>query len=78
MMVSLCTYRLSVCFNSLGDEGVCALAGALKTNTTLTRVAIWGNNLGEPSCNVSECNSMYIHTDYNFILYALGSTIKLI
>lgn len=45
---------LNVCHNSIGDKGLCALGGELKeSNDSLTNVYIWGNKLGEPTCNVS-------------------------
>ena len=44
--------RLSVCHNSIGDTGLCALSGALKINHTLKGVTIWGNRIGEPTCLV--------------------------
>ena len=31
----------------VGDEGAAALAGALKTNTALTTLALWDNNIGD-------------------------------
>ena len=62
-----------MCSNSVGDEGLCALADALHTNTTLNRVAIWGNKIGEPTCNVSLNNSaywgMYVLGERNLLSY---------
>uniref|UniRef100_A0A3Q3GIJ8 Leucine rich repeat containing 34 n=1 Tax=Kryptolebias marmoratus TaxID=37003 RepID=A0A3Q3GIJ8_KRYMA len=42
--------ELSVCRNSITSEGLLSLAQALKTNTTLTHLYIWGNHLKEPLC----------------------------
>lgn len=48
------SFRLTVCYNSIGDEGLCSLADTLRTaNSTLTHADIWGNKIGEPTCNVS-------------------------
>ena len=45
--------RLNVCSNSIGDEGLCALATVINTaNVFLTKVTIWGNKIGEPTCLV--------------------------
>ncbi|XP_025084361.1 leucine-rich repeat-containing protein 34-like isoform X2 [Pomacea canaliculata] len=41
---------LSVVSNNIGSMGLCAIADAMKTNTTLTNVFIWGNKLEEPVC----------------------------
>ena len=47
-------FSLTVCFNSIGDEGLCSLADTLRiANFTLTHAHIWGNRIGEPTCNVS-------------------------
>ena len=60
-------YRLRVCHNSIGDKGLCSLANALKTaNSTLTHAYIWGNKIGEPTCNVSHANTI-IAKNSNFI-----------
>ena len=45
-------YRINVCSNSIGDAGLCRLADALKRNSAVSIVLIWGNNIGEPTCNV--------------------------
>ena len=45
--------RLNICSNSIGDKGLCKLAAVLKNNTTLKVLYIWGNKMGEPTCNVS-------------------------
>ncbi|KAL3862028.1 hypothetical protein ACJMK2_008030 [Sinanodonta woodiana] len=36
--------------NNINGKGLCALAGALKSNSTLTSIYIWGNNLEESAC----------------------------
>ncbi|XP_021368730.1 leucine-rich repeat-containing protein 34-like isoform X1 [Mizuhopecten yessoensis] len=41
---------LVVASNGIGNKGLCALADAMKTNTTLTSIFIWGNKLEEPAC----------------------------
>lgn len=41
---------LVVTSNNIGSKGLCALADAMKTNTTLTSIHIWGNKLEEPAC----------------------------
>lgn len=40
---------LVVTTNNIGSKGLCALADAMKTNTTLTNIYIWGNKLEEPA-----------------------------
>ncbi|XP_076086735.1 leucine-rich repeat-containing protein 34-like isoform X1 [Mytilus galloprovincialis] len=40
---------LVVTSNNIGSKGLCALADAMKTNTTLTNIYIWGNKLEEPA-----------------------------
>ncbi|XP_060073757.1 leucine-rich repeat-containing protein 34-like [Ylistrum balloti] len=41
---------LVVASNNIGNKGLCALADAMKTNTTLSSIFIWGNTLEEPAC----------------------------
>ncbi|XP_076451919.1 leucine-rich repeat-containing protein 34-like isoform X2 [Babylonia areolata] len=41
---------LVVTHNNIKSTGLCAIADAMKTNTTLTNVYIWGNKLEEPAC----------------------------
>ena len=33
--------------NSIGDDGAKAIAEALKVNPVLTKLYLWGNNMGE-------------------------------
>uniref|UniRef100_A0A3Q0RRT0 Leucine rich repeat containing 34 n=1 Tax=Amphilophus citrinellus TaxID=61819 RepID=A0A3Q0RRT0_AMPCI len=40
--------ELSVCRNSIAAEGLLSLAQAVKANTSLTHIYIWGNYLEEP------------------------------
>nr|ADF32021.1 leucine rich repeat only protein 3 [Azumapecten farreri] len=52
---ALATYNttletLVVASNNIGNKGLCASADAMKTNTTLTSIFIWGNMLEEPAC----------------------------
>uniref|UniRef100_A0A3B5AYG3 Leucine rich repeat containing 34 n=1 Tax=Stegastes partitus TaxID=144197 RepID=A0A3B5AYG3_9TELE len=42
--------RLSISSNNIWTEGLLSLAQAMKANTTLTHVYIWGNHLEEPVC----------------------------
>ncbi|XP_030612231.1 leucine-rich repeat-containing protein 34 isoform X3 [Archocentrus centrarchus] len=42
--------ELSVCRNSIAAEGLLSLAQAVKANTSLTHIYIWGNYLEEPVC----------------------------
>uniref|UniRef100_UPI00398F0A69 leucine-rich repeat-containing protein 34-like n=1 Tax=Pristiophorus japonicus TaxID=55135 RepID=UPI00398F0A69 len=42
---------LSVARNSITSIGLVALANALKSNTTLTNVYIWGNDFNESACS---------------------------
>jgi len=41
---------LSVKYNNIRAEGLCALADFLHYNKTLTHIFIWGNHLEEPAC----------------------------
>ena len=43
---------LKVCYNKIVDGGMCELAGALKRNSTLSEVYIWGNHIGQHTCDV--------------------------
>ena len=52
-------FRLVVCSNNIATEGLCAFAKAMKTNSTLTNIYIWGNKLFEPACNVSMFNNRF-------------------
>lgn len=45
--------RLSVKSNNIRTEGLLSLAQALRSNTTLTHIYIWGNLLEEPVCQVT-------------------------
>uniref|UniRef100_A0A3Q0RRX5 Leucine rich repeat containing 34 n=1 Tax=Amphilophus citrinellus TaxID=61819 RepID=A0A3Q0RRX5_AMPCI len=45
--------ELSVCRNSIAAEGLLSLAQAVKANTSLTHIYIWGNYLEEPVCQVT-------------------------
>jgi hypothetical protein len=47
------SFSLVVTTNNIGSKGLCALADAMKTNTTLTNIYIWGNKLEEPAAIVS-------------------------
>ncbi|XP_008277311.1 leucine-rich repeat-containing protein 34 [Stegastes partitus] len=42
--------ELSISSNNIWTEGLLSLAQAMKANTTLTHVYIWGNHLEEPVC----------------------------
>ncbi|XP_042069175.1 leucine-rich repeat-containing protein 34 isoform X1 [Haplochromis burtoni] len=42
--------ELSVCRNNITSEGLLLLAQAVKSNSTLTHMYIWGNHLEEPVC----------------------------
>ena len=55
--ISLFLGSLNLCSNSIGNEGLCSLAAALQSNSTLTQVYIWGNKWTEPTCNVSHMTS---------------------
>ncbi|CAL8294907.1 unnamed protein product [Lota lota] len=41
---------LAITSNNIGSPGLLALVGAMKANSTLTHVYIWGNHLHEPVC----------------------------
>lgn len=41
---------LSLKYNNIGTEGLCALADSLSSNLTLNGVYIWGNTFEEPTC----------------------------
>jgi hypothetical protein len=46
--------RLSLKYNNINSQGLCALFDALATgNNTLTHLFIWGNNLEESACIVN-------------------------
>lgn len=49
----LSSLRLSVRWNNIRTEGLLALAQAVKVNSGLTHINIWGNHLEEPVCQVS-------------------------
>lgn len=53
----LCILSLVVSFNNIGNKGLCALADALKVNTSLKQIFIWGNKLEEPATIVSTWTS---------------------
>lgn len=45
--------RLAVASNNITGKGLLALSDALKTNTVLSYIYIWGNKFDEPTCMVS-------------------------
>ena len=47
------SFSLVVCSNDIATKGLCSLARAMKMNSSLRRIYIWGNKLLEPVCNVS-------------------------
>lgn len=52
--LSVClSVRLSVSSNSIRTEGLLSLAQAMKVNTTLNHIYIWGNQLEEPVSQVT-------------------------
>lgn len=52
LMSSFLPSRLSVTSNNIGKEGLMSLNEAMKVNTCLTHIYIWGNKLEEPVCLV--------------------------
>ena len=46
--------RLVLASNEVKGRGLCALANSLKFNTSLVAVYVWGNELEESACIVSE------------------------
>ena len=44
--------RLSIKYNNIRSEGLCAIIDSLRTNKTITHLYIWGNHLEEPACIV--------------------------
>ncbi len=45
---------MNITSNNIHEEGLCALANALKSNVGLKSIYIWGNVLEEKACIV--CN----------------------
>ncbi|XP_046343701.2 leucine-rich repeat-containing protein 34-like isoform X1 [Haliotis rufescens] len=41
---------LVIVSNNIASKGLCAIADSMKTNTSLSKVFIWGNKLEEPAC----------------------------
>lgn len=54
--------RLSVNSNNIRTEGLLSLTQAMKANTTLTHIYIWGNHLEEPVCQVTHTLITELHT----------------
>lgn len=55
VLIGLLNFRLCIVSNEINGLGLCNLADALrKTNITLTEIYVWGNNLEESCCIVSE------------------------
>ena len=50
---------LVICSNNVASRGLCAVAKAMKTNTSLQACYIWGNKLEEPACRVSKTCLLY-------------------
>ncbi len=68
LMSSFLPSRLSVTSNNIGKDGLMSLNEAMKVNSCLTHIYIWGNKLEEPVCMVRfhksindqvQCSIMY-------------------
>ena len=53
MNANVSCYRLSIKHNSIGDEGLWALAHAMQTNSALSKLYIWGNHWEPRAAEVS-------------------------
>ena len=66
---------LKVCYNKIVDRGMCELAGALKRNSTLSEVYIWGNHIGQHTCDVRPTK---ILTEFTLLVFRILYTCTLL
>lgn len=53
MFANATLQKLSLKYNNIRSEGLCAMFEALEYNTSLKNFFIWGNHLEEKACIVS-------------------------
>lgn len=64
MFANVTLEKLSIKSNNISGEGLCALCDALKYNSTLTHIFIWGNILDESTCIVSFLKILLSYNEY--------------